>query len=336
MTPRPPEPETEPAETDPPEVDAVEAAFHAVVDGEADAEQRRLVARAPDSAVRLEALRATREAVAAVPRAEPGTLDRMREAALASTTANDPWTVPDHGSPDSTEGDASTPDGDAGDDEAASPVVPLAPRAARRRWPALPAVAALVAVLFALGVVLLVTDGDGGDTAASRGDSMASDEAQAAPDAGADLDIEATFGSAEDLPSALESATDPGRLSDLRAAGGATAEAAPSATDGAATTTGPASGTEAPTGGTSKDAAPTDAMDTPEEVAAHPSAARCDRAVRAVEKDLEPAQAAAVVEVDGQAMIVLSHPITGADGAAGVRLTVLDATSCVPKFGVIR
>jgi len=68
-----------------------------------------------------------------------------------------------------------------------------------------------------------------------------------------------------------------------------------------------------------------------------PIAMRCDTVQRSAEPDLEPATAAALVEVDGVPVVVLSNPVEVSDRAPfGIRLTVLNALDCSPRAAVLR
>lgn len=195
------------------ELDAAEVAVHAVLDGEADAEQRRRVASDPLLLARLVELRAVAERVATPPTPLPPALfDRLRAVALDRLHEEEgpngaaPLPSDGDGRPSSSEDTERAPGagddvvissaaradgmGPAGDDLA--PVRPLAPRRSRRatarRLPPLPAVAAVVIVLLALGVSLLLAgrDRDEDLTAASGGrasaDSAAEQEATVSAD----------------------------------------------------------------------------------------------------------------------------------------------------------
>lgn len=194
---------TLPPHHDPPsddeDLNPAEAAVHAVLDDEADAEQRRRVARDPLLTARLSELRAVADQVATPPAAPPAaTFDRLRALALehlAAETASSAAALPPSGgaAPTGASGAGGAPspppggvvtlpppaDGTGPTDRVASdgglaPVRPLAPRRARRatarRLPPLPAVAAIVIVLMAIGVSLLVGGRDQDeDLTAARG-----------------------------------------------------------------------------------------------------------------------------------------------------------------------
>jgi len=191
--------EPRPDPTDPPEVDDTEAAFHAVLDREATAEQRRVVAREPDSAARLETLRDVRSRVGRVEAVAPGVLDGIRRAALDAPDPLDALDGIDGSDPAEPSGAplAAVPDGRAS-----------APPRRRRRLLPLPAVAALVAGLVALGAVLIITDGRGDDA------DTAETAAGSSADAAAEYDVSARFDSIDDLRAALETTADPDRLSE--------------------------------------------------------------------------------------------------------------------------
>jgi hypothetical protein len=72
-------------------------------------------------------------------------------------------------------------------------------------------------------------------------------------------------------------------------------------------------------------------------LASDPAVTRCDDVQRSVESELEPATAAALVEVDGVPVLVLSNPVEVSDDApSGIRLTVLNALDCSPRGAVLR
>ncbi|HMJ74779.1 MAG TPA: hypothetical protein VK507_02345 [Iamia sp.] len=74
-----------------------------------------------------------------------------------------------------------------------------------------------------------------------------------------------------------------------------------------------------------------------ESFARDPIAIRCDDVQRSAEPELEPATAAALVEVDGIPVVVLSNPVEISDRApSGIRLTVLNALDCSPRAAVLR
>ncbi|QYG95298.1 hypothetical protein HC251_24605 [Iamia sp. SCSIO 61187] len=307
-------------------------AVHAVVDGEATAEQRRRVARDPALVAQVAALRVVVDAVAE-PVAPPpdDVLAAIRARAL----------------------DAAGP---AAADEAlpAEPLpAPAAPRppadlgAARarkaRRLPPLPAVAAVVVLLVLVGVTLLVTatgdgDGDTGDLSAADatiGDEESStagrDEADAAEGGagGGEASAEdapsttAAAGAATDALLALATASFPS-MADLEAA---------VRTVDPETLRFPADGTA----GSTTAPSPADDDLAAQAFASNPAATRCDTVLRAGEPDLEPAVAATIVDLAGTPVLVLTTPVPVSDDApTGFRLTLLNAVDCSPRGAVLR
>lgn len=319
MTP-PPTPE----DPDAAPLDADELAVHAVLDDEATPDERRRVARDPRLRARLEEVRAAAAAVAAPPPAAEADLARIRATAVAAL-GTDPAAGDDE--PGTGDEGAGTGDGGGGPDQTAGDptVVPLTARRPRR-LPPLPAVAAVVLVLLVVGVGLIATgrggDGDasadGGQTAAESqaggADEESADDAAgsgaASPEAGTAPDTPLpegtrTFASDEDLRVVLQD-VDPTSLDAL---------APPPAGDSG----------EAGAGDAAASAAETE------------DGARCGKVLRASDSAIGPVQAAALVEVDGTPLLVLSTPVAAtAEAPASTRLTVLEAASCVPRFAVQR
>lgn len=323
-----------------------EVAVHAVLDGEATAEQRRRVARDPHLVALLAELRAVADAVATVPPALPAaTFDRIRTAALdaPARTGRDGGPLLDEAAPP----EAGPPpiDDDAtsrGGGDGREGVVALAPRRKRRSLPPLPAVAAVVVLLLAVGVGLIVSgQGDRAEqtTAASRDDaaddgtrgdadsggSGSESGAEDAPESGAlsaPGEVSATFPDDATLRMALEQ-TDPATL-DL---------ASPDVSGEAA---GPESAaTEPDDRGASEDSARP--SDEGRALAAGPEATRCSAALEASKPSIAPAVAAALVAVDGQQRLVLTNPVSAREGTpAATQITVFESESCVPLFAVRR
>lgn len=316
-----------PTDPIPDDLDADELAVHAVLDDEANAEERRRVARDPRLVARLEALRATATAIGTTPApAADDALSQLRARALMALDE-----------PAATDADEPPPPidpGDAPEDEARTappnPATPITTRRPRRSLPPFPAVAAVVLVLLAIGVALVASGLSSGEDSASQGD------ATAAADGGGS----ATGSEENDAPAA---------------------EAAP-------TTTGPAgrgseSGDAAPDRGAvvvfpdddalrivlqDIDPATLDPL-SPSAASASPdsdeplgfdldaAASRCGTVLEASDAAIGPIQAAALVDVDGVAILVLSTPVAATERApASTRLTVLEAESCVPRFAVQR
>ncbi len=318
-------------------LDPDELAVHAVLDAEADADQRRRVARQPALIARVGALRSVADTIATdVPPAADDVLARLRARALEAGSSG-----ADDG--DQTAADAA-PDLDARD-LPPSPADDLSLHRARRRrrgLPPLPAVAAVVLLLVLFGGALILTDrgsDDAAQTAADAGDSAevaddgGSGESSAAGDGdGVDLEAaqaelraeaSASFSDDDALLASLRT-VDPETLDDL-----ATASDAPLASaDAAPTTTAP------------RDDA-VESGDVPDHTRAAPSAGslsvtdptvlRCDTVLRSTDENIGAAQAAAIVLVDGDPVLVLSNPVAAsADAEASTRLTIFDPISCVP------
>ncbi|WCO67096.1 hypothetical protein PO878_21645 [Iamia majanohamensis] len=320
--PTPDDPGAEPLDDD-------ELAVHAVLDGEATADERRRVARDPRLRARLEELRATAAAVAPTPPAAEADLARIRATAIAAL-ATDPAAEADDGEVDDADAAGVAADDDPGgpsdgDEEPAGDpaVVPLTTRRPRR-LPPLPAVAAVVLVLLVVGVGLIATGrGDDGDTSAtqtaaeSRADEATEEAGDATSGGAASPEADAapsttlpegtrTFASDDDLRVVLQE-VDPTSLDAL---------APPPPAD---------------------DAGGSDAGDATASAAETEDGARCGSVLQASDSAIGEVQAVALVEVDGTPLVVLSTPVEAtAETPASTRLTVLEAASCVPRFAVQR
>ena len=321
--PTPHDPGAEPLDDD-------ELAVHAVLDGEATADERRRVARDPRLRARLEELRATAAAVAATPPAAEADLDRVRATAIAAL-ATDPHADADEDADadaDARVGPSDDDPGgpaDGGDEEAAGDpaVVPLTTRRPRR-LPPLPAVAAVVLVLLVVGVGLIATGrGDDGDTSATQtaAESRAGDATEEAGDATSDgaASPEADAAASTTLPEGTRTfASD----DDLRVV---LQDVDPTSLDALA----PPPAADDP-GGAGAGEATASAAETED-------GARCGSVLQASDSAIGEVQAAALVDVDGTTLLVLSTPVEAtAERPASTRLTVLEAESCVPRFAVQR
>lgn len=324
-----------PDDTDAPDADTL--AIHAVLDGEAGAEERRRVAADPGLLARLAAARAAQEAVASPPvPPDDGVLAAARARALDEALG--PAPVADDESADESDGTTTASDPDDGDE-----VVPIeAARdrrgaGSRRRLPPLPAVAAVVLVLVLVGVGLLLTD-DGDDNVETAADSSEATTEESLADDGS-----AQEGAQERSPASTADDGDAGG----DAAGEAPAAADPDVADvvddllALATATYPtpddllvdlrtvdpetlALPVEGSTTGGPLDGGgvrPDDAQ-----------VARCD-VINSNQEELDPATAAVIVDIDGTPVVVTSNHDPRSDAT---RLTVMELPSCVPLGGVAR
>ncbi len=328
-------------------------AVNAVVDDEATPEQRRRVARDPELVAQVTALRAAAAAVAApVDPPAADVLAALRQRALdALDEPADETAEPEPVADDEPEAPAPPP---------AYPVRDLATARARRTrsLPPLPAVAAVIILLVVVGVGLIVAGSGGkGDSAADGGGDAS---ATAADDSGggggdeggeaAEEDLQEQFGESSENPAASGDgsqldgpsaarveellarstatyATDAQLLAELR-------EIDPEvlALRGSEGSTGEAPSTTGVPGPDDEDESQMSAA-----LAADPAIQRCDDVLRAGEPELGAATAAALVEIDGVPVMVLSTPVEPTDRAPlGVRVTVLNALDCSPRGGVAR
>ncbi len=321
-------------------LDADDLAVAAVLDGDATAEQRRRVARAPELVGRL---RAAEAAVAAV----RGPLDGPGEDVFAALRARAVAALDEPARPSSTsEGDDDPTPTPAADDP--GPVTEpaggddLATRRARRarRLPPLPAVAAVVILLVVVGIGLLVSDDRSSEdtaseaTASADAGGSAADDASAAAEGGRPADeplaallarTTASFTDDDTLFEALRQ-VDPTTL-DLAAAadGAAPSTAAPPPGDGRTATTTTGAATTAGSGADGRVLAEDDDV------------LRCDSVMRSAEPELEPATAAVFVSVGGTPVVILSNAVPASeDGPATTRLTALNALDCSPRGAVQR
>lgn len=328
--------------------DADTLAVHAVLDGEAGADERRRVASDPALLARLAEARAARDAVATAP-PPPGddvlaaVRTRALDAAFGTDRGTDATALTATG-----EGDA--PD-DPHEDDAASVTSIAEARTerearARRRLPPLPAVAAVVILLVLVGVGLLVTDDGGGEQTAADSAAETTDETERSADAEGAGDAEAeadadeheagaaagegadgSGGAAQEAEPRDETSPDVAAVVDDLLALATAAYPGPDdllvelRTVDTATLALPVEGSAAGRPLDGDGVGPDDAQ-----------VARCD-VINSNQEGLEPATAATVVSIDQTPVVVTANhdPSTG-----GTRLTVMELPSCIPLGGVAR
>ncbi|HEV7722243.1 MAG TPA: hypothetical protein VGO60_13210 [Iamia sp.] len=352
-------------------------AVHAVVDDEATAEQRRRVARDPRLVARVAEVRAAVAAVAApidppsdavlaaLRRRALDALDEAPPAAVAGPPPSDEETSPAAGGPVRDISSAPT--------RRTRPLPPLPAVAAVVVLLVLLGVGLLIAGGSDPGEDTASRDAAGGAaessaTLADDGQTESADEGLngtgddgAAADDPEDPDEATTSDSEGPSDAAIEElltaatarySTEADLLTDLRridpdaltlSGSGTTGTdeagngphwvvavrewlaAAPVPEDGPTTTVAPATGST------------TDGAQMSEAFARDPVATRCDTVQRSAEPGLGPATAAALVDLDGTPVLVLSNPVEISDRApSGIRLTVLNALDCSPRAAVLR
>ncbi len=314
-----------PTDPTPDDLDVDELAVHAVLDGEATADERRRVARDPRLVARLEALRATAAAIGTAP--PPVSEDALAELRARALGTLDAGAAGDEAPPPVDPGAA--PDDDEVPPASPAPVTPIAARRSTRSLPPFPAVAAVVLLLVAVGVALVASGLSGGDE-----DSASQNDATASADAGgsARANEESDAPTAEAAPSTTGADAAAGGDAEDAFDGGAVVvfpdddalrvvlqDIDPRTLDGLA----PDATTSAPP------------ADEPSDLEA--AASRCGAVLEASDAAIGPVQAAALVEVDGVAVVVLATPVAATErAAASTRLTALEVASCVPRVAVQR
>lgn len=324
--PRPPgSPSSQHPGDGPPEIDDESVRLVlAVLDGDATADERRRVARDPALAALVAAQRAAATAVAAAPgRPSDEQKSRARAAALAAL-AGPPGldAVPTEPS-EEPDDPALAPGPRLG---VRPPPLSVANRDAhrhRRRLPGLPAVAAAVVLLVVLGVGLIL-NGQGVDQTASESRSADTEESTGA--GGADAARAAPSTTAiEKSPAAPDAASGEGavRPDQLPDLGGFADQAVLTRTLATVDVT-----TLAP---------PTTPSPPAADSLGSQAADRCEQVIRSADEMLGERLAAARAVLDGDTVIIISSPIAAQGGdPARTRLTVMDPTSCVPRFAVER